>query len=428
MNAALTRTEPEYRDGPVVAALGMLYSAELIGLVGAAAFVAKFGHEHLDRGTTVLAVVLVAAAAVAGWHAIRLLQGARVLTVTGLALQSAILITAIAVATVRPILGVPAVIVSAGVLVGWGRLARIGWPVAVADRPAIVASAANSASVPPAEDRGSDGVSPGGIALMLVTSTLVLVALSVRSEMAVKLAILAIIFIPLERLFALRPLHVLRRGWRTDVVHYLVNGAARKVGLVGAVAVVGTVLQALVPAAFRGNVAAAPGWVQIVAALGITAVGGYAGHRAMHEVPVLWRFHRVHHSVREMDWLAAGHLHPLDQIAIRSAAVVPLYPFGFGRVSLGAIVILLTFQDIFIHANLRMTCGPLRWLIATPQFHHWHHARQPQAYNTNYAAEFPIIDALFGTLYLPTGRWPAEYGIDDDQPDGYLRQLVWPLR
>ncbi|OOK82266.1 sterol desaturase domain protein [Mycobacterium kansasii] len=49
---------------------------------------------------------------------------------------------------------------------------------------------------------------------------------------------------------------------------------------------------------------------------------------------------------------------------------------------------------------------PLRWLIATPQFHHWHHARQPQAYNTNYAAEFPIVDALFGTLYLPTGRWP----------------------
>ncbi|KAA1245943.1 hypothetical protein F0Q45_23745 [Mycobacterium simiae] len=70
----------------------------------------------------------------------------------------------------------------------------------------------------------------------------------------------------------------------------------------------------------------------------------------------------------------------------------------------------------------------MRWLIATPQFHHWHHARQPQAYNSNYAAEFPIVDALFGTLYLPASRWPAEYGVDDGQPEGYVRQLRWPLR
>ena len=61
--------------------------------------------------------------------------------------------------------------------------------------------------------------------------------------------------------------------------------------------------------------------MQIVAALSITTVGGYAGHRAAHEVPLLWRFHRVHHSIRELDWLAANHLHPLDQIFMRSAAV-----------------------------------------------------------------------------------------------------------
>src|SRR6202012_768958 len=51
-----------------------------------------------------------------------------------------------------------------------------------------------------------------------------------------------------------------------------------------------------------------------------------------------------------------------------------------------------------------MNFGPARWLTATPQFHHWRHAREPRAYNTNYAGEFPILDALFGTLYLPAGR------------------------
>ncbi len=212
------------------------------------------------------------------------------------------------------------------------------------------------------------------------------------------------------------------------MVHYLINGAALKVGLVGAVAVVGTLLRAFVPVPFRAAIAASPGWVQIVAVLAIATVGGYAGHRAAHEVPLLWRFHRVHHSVREMDWLAANHLHPLDQIFIRSAAVLPLYAMGFGRVSLGAFVVLTTLQAIFIHANVRLTFGPLSWVIATPQFHHWHHAREPQAYNSNYAGEFPAVDALFGTLYLPAHRWPAQYGIDDSEPAGYLRQLVWPLR
>jgi sterol desaturase/sphingolipid hydroxylase (fatty acid hydroxylase superfamily) len=277
-----------------------------------------------------------------------------------------------------------------------------------------------------ANQPGTVGIT--GVVLVLLTSALVLGALSVRGGIVVGLVILAIIFVPLERLFALRPRQVLRAGWRTDVVHYLINGAALKVGLVVAVAVVGTVLRACVPAPFRAAIAASPGWVQIVAALTITTVGGYAGHRAAHEVPLLWRFHRVHHSVREMDWLAANHLHPLDQIFIRSAAVLPLYALGFGRISLGAFVILTTLQAVFVHANVRLTFGPLRWVIATPQFHHWHHAREPQAYNSNYAGEFPAVDALFGTLYLPAQRWPAQYGVDDNEPTGYLRQLMWPLR
>jgi sterol desaturase/sphingolipid hydroxylase (fatty acid hydroxylase superfamily) len=267
-----------------------------------------------------------------------------------------------------------------------------------------------------------------GVLLVLLTSALVLAALSVHGGIVVGLVVLAIIFVPLERLFALRPRQVLRRGWRTDVVHYLINGAALQIGLVIAVAVVGTVLRAFVPASCRAAVAASPSWVQIVAVLAIVSVGGYAGHRAAHEVPFLWRFHRVHHSIRELDWLAANHLHPLDQIFIRSTAVIPVYALGFGRVSLGVFVVVLTLQAIFIHANVRMTFGPLRWVIATPQFHHWHHAREPQAYNSNYAGEFPAIDALFGTLYLPAHRWPAEYGIDETEPTGYVRQLVWPLR
>ncbi|WP_197048090.1 sterol desaturase family protein [Mycobacterium paragordonae] len=156
-------------------------------------------------------------------------------------------------------------------------------------------------------------------------------------------------------------------------------------------------------------------------------MGDYAGHRAAHEIPLLWRFHRVHHSVREMDWLAANHLHPVDETFIRSAAVLPLYALGFGQVSLGAFVVLISLQAVFIHANVNLNLGPLRWLTATPQFHHWHHARDPRAHNSNFAGEFPLLDAIFGTLYLPAHSWPTHYGLDETEPTGYLRQLAWPL-
>ncbi|MGA7050998.1 MAG: sterol desaturase family protein [Mycobacterium sp.] len=425
----MTRTGSGYRSGSVVAVLTLLYSIEVVALLCAAVVVGSLGPTHLGRGARLLALFLMTAAVLVGWHAIRLLLGDSKLSVPGLGIQSAILIGAIALATQKPAIGIASVVVAAGVLAGWGRLGR------TSHSPTVPAAMSPDADLLPGGSGPAGRVAArpekvgiSGVVLVLLTSALVVGALSVRGGIVVALVVLAIIFIPLERLFALRPRQILRRGWRTDVVHYLINGAALKVGIVVAVVVVGTVLRAFVPANFRTAIAASPGWVQIVGALAITTVGGYAGHRAAHEVPLLWRFHRVHHSIRELDWLAANHLHPLDQIFVRSAAVLPLYALGFGRLSLGAFVVLTTLQAIFVHANVQLTFGPLRWLIATPQFHHWHHAREPEAYNSNYAGEFPAVDALFGTLYLPAHRWPAQYGIDEHEPAGYIRQLVWPLR
>ena len=248
-----------------------------------------------------------------------------------------------------------------------------------------------------------DKVSFGGIVLVLLTAVLVLSVLSVQGRIVFAMVVLAIIFIPLERLFALRPRKILRPGWRTDVVHYLINGAALKVGIVTAVVVVGTVLRAFVPVSFRTAIAASPSWVQIVAALAITTVGGYAGHRAAHEVPLLWRFHRVHHSVREMDWFAANHLHPLDQIlsahcgttAVRTG-LRPPESGRFRRPDHAA-------GDL--HPRQRATeLRPLRWLIATPQFHHWHHAREPEATTPTTPVSSRLWTPCSGLFtYRPTG-------------------------
>jgi sterol desaturase/sphingolipid hydroxylase (fatty acid hydroxylase superfamily) len=416
-------------DRPAVAELVVSHAVEMIALLGAVVAATRVAHAHPGHGAGLPTLMVLAAMALVGWQGYRLLRGRRSLNVSGLAVQSAILMAAIAVATQNLAAGGIGIVLACSVLAGWGRLAKAG-PVthAVAPDPrnAVTLSPPPESVQIEASGRASQ-IGTSGALLALLTTLVVLAALSVRSGIVFGLVVLAVIFIPLERVFALHPRRVLRQGWRTDLVHYLANGAALKVSLMVAVLAVGGALRVLVPAPLRTAVGASPAWVQIVAGLAIAMIGGYAGHRAAHEVPLLWRFHRVHHSVREMDWLAANHLHPLDETFVRSAAVLPLYALGFGRLSLGAFIVLITLQSIFIHANVRMTFGPLRWVIATPQFHHWHHAREPQAYNTNYAGEFPALDALFGTLYLPTGRWPAQYGVDGTEPAGYLRQLAWPL-
>ena len=407
----------------VAAALLALHAVELAGLLGAAVVTAGLARSQPGRGMGLAALLLLLVMVTVARQGYRLFTGRRSLNVAGLAVQSGIVMVAIAVATQNLVAGGLGIVVGCSVLAGWGRLTNKGLaetePVSAEPPPQTV-------YVAPTGSTAQIGMS--GAVLAVLTTLVVLAALSMRSGIVFQVAVLAIIFIPLERLCALHPRRVLRQGWRTDLVHYLVNGAALKVGLVVSAVVVGGALRVLVPAPLRIAVGASPGWVQITAGLAIAMVGGYAAHRAAHEVPLLWRFHRVHHSVREMDWLAANHLHPLDETLGRSAAVLPLYALGFGRMSLGAFIVLITLQAIFIHANVRVSLGPLRRVIATPQFHHWHHAREPQAYNTNYAGEFPLLDALFGTLYLPKDRWPAQYGIDETEPDGYLRQLAWPFR
>ncbi|WP_205875555.1 sterol desaturase family protein [Mycobacterium camsae] len=413
-------------------------------LTAAASMLVGWSWPHPGLSAKLPALVAVMAVVVVAWQIRLLLRGHRSLTVAGLSVQAGILIAAIALTTQNLAAGTVGIGLPTAIIAGWGRLANAGPATTPAARsvehPRLDAHDAEGTSAAELTDIGSEQpalvaartlasqhqITP--VVVTVGTIVVVLAALSTRGGIVLGLPILAAIFVPLERLWPLRYRRVLRRGWRTDLVHYLVNGAALKVGLIAAVTVTGGVLHALVPPPVRIAIAASPGWVQIVAGLAISAVGDYAGHRAAHEIPLLWRFHRVHHSIREMDWLAANHLHPIDETFIRSAAVLPLYALGFGQVSLGAFVLLITLQAVFIHANVNVKLGPLRWLTATPQFHHWHHARDPRARNSNFAGEFPILDAVFGTLYLPIDRWPTSYGLDEPEPDGYLRQLAWPLR
>jgi sterol desaturase/sphingolipid hydroxylase (fatty acid hydroxylase superfamily) len=261
-----------------------------------------------------------------------------------------------------------------------------------------------------------------------IAVALVIVAVLARPRLVVGIAVTALLFVPLERAVPLRRRRVLRPGWRTDVVHFVVNNLLSTALLVAGFVVVGLPLRALVPQSWRDAIASMPAGRQFLVALLLAELAQYWAHRATHRVPWLWRFHKVHHSIAEMDWLAAARLHPVDQAFTRLVTITPLLVLGFTRETFGGYLVISSVQAIFIHANVRLRFGPLRWVLATPQFHHWHHANTSDARDTNFAGQLPVLDLLFGTAHVPARAWPARYGVDDALPRGYVAQLAWPWR
>jgi sterol desaturase/sphingolipid hydroxylase (fatty acid hydroxylase superfamily) len=244
------------------------------------------------------------------------------------------------------------------------------------------------------------------------------------------LLLLAAIFVPLERAFARHPeQQVFRRGWRTDLVHFFVSHVLVQVLTLLTVAPALLLFRWIGSASLQAAVAAQPAWLQLLEAVVVADLGGYAAHRAFHAFPFLWRFHAIHHSSEALDWLAGSRLHLVDVVVTRAAAFAPLFLLGFERGPLTAYLIWVAAQATLVHANLRFGFGPIRHLLVTPQFHHWHHAAEAEGRDVNFAVHLPWIDRLFGTHHLPGDRWPARYGIDGNPvPSGWLAQLLHPLR
>src|SRR5437588_5615223 len=115
-----------------------------------------------------------------------------------------------------------------------------------------------------------------------------------------------VIFVPLERVLAFHAgQKIFRRDWGNDLVCLFLNGFLIKLGLVAIVLGVAAAAAWLVPAGWQDAVAAQPWWLQVLEMILIGDMGFYCAHRAFHEIPLLWRFHTIHHSIEELDWLAA---------------------------------------------------------------------------------------------------------------------------
>ena len=162
--------------------------------------------------------------------------------------------------------------------------------------------------------------------------------------------------------------------------------------------------------------------------LAIGDLGVYAIHRAEHSVPSLWRFHAIHHSAEEMDWLVGFRFHPVDLLLVRVASLGPLVALHMTPAAIGIFIAVAGWQAWLVHANVRIAYGPLRWLLVSPEFHHWHHSTEREAFDKNFASVVACWDVVFGTVHLPRGRHPMHYGIEDRIPAGWVDRLFHPFR
>ena len=243
------------------------------------------------------------------------------------------------------------------------------------------------------------------------------------------LVLYSAVFIPLERLFALRADQpVFRRHWLVDLTYFFINS------LLMEVLTIFTLKPALIlfdwarVAWVSGVVGSLPLLVQVPVLVCVADFTQYWVHRMFHTVPFLWPFHAIHHSAEEMDWLAGSRLHLVDVILTRGLTYIPIFVLGFSNAALMVYVFLVAAQATFIHANVRWQFRPVRRLVATPAFHHWHHSADTDAVDKNFSVHTPVWDILFRTYYLPD-RWPTRYGLSGprDVPSGWLRQLLYPI-
>lgn len=238
---------------------------------------------------------------------------------------------------------------------------------------------------------------------------------------------LAAIFVPLEWARPMWPKQRrLRRGVATDLAFF----AGQHLLFAGLVVWVFASAIDMLPelsaleglrAAFRGQ----PLALQAAEAIVLGDLAMYWGHRLQHRSALLWRFHAVHHTAEQLDFLAAHREHPVDGLYTQFFMNLPALLLGFSLEGMLGLVAFRGLWATFIHSNARVPLGPLAVLFGSPQFHHIHHLRQRDV--GNYANLAPWIDYLFGT-HRTSAEPASDLGLDTPAPRTYLGLLAYPFR
>jgi sterol desaturase/sphingolipid hydroxylase (fatty acid hydroxylase superfamily) len=159
----------------------------------------------------------------------------------------------------------------------------------------------------------------------------------------------------------------------------------------------------------------------------------YWFHRMAHRLPLVWRFHRVHHSDTTMDSSTYFRAHPIELFLwFGTSNIVAAGIFGIDLLTLGAYYLVATPFFIIEHTNLRFPKWldkTLGWVFTTPNLHKVHHEKDQYYTDSNYADIFILWDRIFGTYkYKPAEE--LQFGLaefDDARKQSFLYLLKSPF-
>lgn len=253
--------------------------------------------------------------------------------------------------------------------------------------------------------------------------------LELLAQAVLFLAAISFVFIPLEyfwrgdRFVAMRGFAWLRRDWLNDLCFYL--GQILLFNSVTLI-VLGFVFQQIEISSFLPpTIQALPLAMKVVLVILLSDLFIYWGHRAQHRFGILWRFHRVHHTAEQVDYLAAYREHPLDNIYTRGLETLPAVLLGLDLNTIAGFVTFRGLWALFIHSNVNIRLGFLEVLLGSPHLHHWHHELTRRGL-VNYANLSPLMDVLFRTYYNPPER-PHSYGIPEPVRQRWFWQMLDPF-
>ncbi len=151
-----------------------------------------------------------------------------------------------------------------------------------------------------------------------------------------------------------------------------------------------------------------PGVVQVFLFLLIKDFFRYWFHRALHEIPFLWRFHATHHSVKRLYWFNGIRSHPMEVVG---QAFFYVIPFALLQPSAEIVLVAILMQfaiGTFQHANIDLKLGFWEYIFSIGDNHRYHHYPNKEVGDSNYGGEFIVWDILFGTFHKVPGKRPHD--------------------
>ncbi|MGF7072422.1 sterol desaturase family protein [Mucilaginibacter sp. 3215] len=157
----------------------------------------------------------------------------------------------------------------------------------------------------------------------------------------------------------------------------------------------------------------------------------YLFHRFQHSNKFFWRIHEAHHSGKEVDFLAGSRSHIMEIIINQTIEFAPIILLGADPIVIPIKAMLDAMFGMFIHGNIKVNMGKLKYIINSPQLHLWHHANYQEVFHANFSTKFSFWDYLFGTAYDPghtPGNKPENWGLYYDYPKDYFLQHAFSVK